>query len=174
MAGRIAYGRVVVFGVLAGGLFGVGQALLHHDVWVGLVTGPGFGLVFAFALRRVAGSTALRGLDFRRRRAVSRALRRGVAVEDAALARPLVDQADSVLAVPYPVRTTRAVFAALGLLGLLIAVLGYLDRGVSGLWGAVPLVALSAVLVVVVLPLGVRQRERVRRSRDATAERHLS
>ncbi|MBW4716409.1 hypothetical protein [Saccharothrix obliqua] len=173
MAQRIRYGKVVLLGLFAGGLFGAGQGVLRDNVWVGLIWGAVFGLVMALVFRRVVGSSALRGLDFGQRRVVSRALRRGVPVEDARLARPLVEQADVALSVPYPVTVMRVVLGALGLLGVLVSVLGFLDEGVAGLGGGVPLVLLSLVFLFVVVPLGARQRERVRRSRDATRDRYL-
>lgn len=171
MARRYSYGRTVLVGLLVGGVFGVYQGLMQDSLVSGLVSGAVFGLVMAVVMRRVWGSTALRGLGFRQRRAVSRALRRGEPVEDPRLTRPLVDQADAVLATPFPVRAMRVVFALPGLLGLALGVTGFLAEGVAGLGGGVPHVVLSLVLLFAVLPLGLRQRERIRRSRQATLER---
>ncbi|QQQ79986.1 hypothetical protein IOD16_17285 [Saccharothrix sp. 6-C] len=174
MAQRMSYGKVVLGGLLAGAVLGVSQGLLHDNVWVGLVMGVLGGTVLAAGLRRSLGSTALRGLDRGRRRAVSRAMRRGEPVEDPRLARPLVDQVDAVLATPFPVKTMRVVFALLCLLGLVVMVLGFADEGAAGLLGGSPLVVISLLMVFVVLPLGQRQRERIRRSQEATRERHLT
>ncbi|MEU6152965.1 hypothetical protein ABZ816_23495 [Actinosynnema sp. NPDC047251] len=159
-------------GVFAGGIFGVAQGLLRDNVWVGLVSGAVFALAMAVVMRRLWGSTALRGLDSRQRRAIVRAMRQGVAVEDSRLARPLMDQADAVLAMPFPLTALRVGFVVLGLLGLLVEVSGFLAEGAAGLGGGVLLVISSLVLLFVVVPLGQRQRERTRRSRDATRERH--
>ena len=172
MAQQIAWGKVVLAGVLAGGVFGVTQGLLRDNLWLGLALGAVFGVTMALVMRRTLGSTALRGLDRRQRRTVSRAMRRGGTVEDARLARPLVEQADVVLATPYPVKSMRVLFVVLGLFGLLLMVLGSLDGGVAGLGSGVLLVILSALLVFVVIPAGRRQRERIRRSQELTRERH--
>ncbi|MEV0682131.1 hypothetical protein AB0I60_36985 [Actinosynnema sp. NPDC050436] len=172
MAQRISYGKVLLVGLLAGVIFGVAQGLLRDNVWVGLAMGTVFGLVMAIMMRKTVGSTALRGLDRGQRRTISRALRRGVPVEDERLARPLVKQADAVLAMPYPDTVLRVVFIILGLLGLLVEVLGFLDEGVSGLGGGALLILFSLLLLLVILPLGHRQRDRVRRSRNATREHH--
>lgn len=172
MAQRISHVKVVLLGVLSGAVFGVSQGLLRDNPWVGLAGGLVFGLVMALTLRRVWGSTALRGLSRRERRAVSRAMRRGETVEDPRLAWPLVDQADAVLATPYPVKAMRVGFVLLGLLGVLISVLGFLDEGVAGAGGGVLPVAVSLLLLFVVIPLSQRQRERIRRSRELTRRRH--
>ncbi|XVS67978.1 hypothetical protein ACQPYE_18610 [Actinosynnema sp. CA-299493] len=173
MAQRISYGKVILVGLLAGAVFGVSQGLVRDNAWVGLVMGVLFGAVMVLVFRRALGSTALRGLDRGQRRTLSRAMRRGEPVEDPRLARPLVDQADAVLAMPFPVKTMRVVFALLALLGAVVMVLGFADEGAAGLLGGLPLVIISLLLVFVVIPLGQRQRERVRRSREATRERHL-
>lgn len=172
MAQRIAYGKVVLVGLLAGGVFGVSQARLHDNPWLGLVMGLLFGGAMAMVMRRTLGSTALRGLDRGQRRTVSRALRRGEPVEDSRLARPLVEQSDVVLATPFPVKSMRVVFVLLGLLGLLVMVLGAGRAGVTGLPSGLLLLALALLLLFVVIPMGLRQRERVLRSREATLERH--
>lgn len=172
VARRISHVKVVLFGVLGGAVFGVSQGLLRMNPWVALAGGLVFGLVMALTFRRALGSTALRGLGRPERRAVSRAMRRGEAVEDPRVARPLVDQADVVLAMPYPVKAMRVGFVLLGLLGVLVSVVGFLDEGVAGAANGVLPVALSLLLLFVVLPLGERQRERVWRSRELTRERH--
>ncbi|RKT54208.1 hypothetical protein [Saccharothrix australiensis] len=172
MAQRVSRGKVVLFGLLAGGLFGVTHGLQRDSLWAGVVFGALFGAVMAVSMRRVWGSTALRGLNFGERRAVSRAMRQGVPVEDPRLARPLVDQADAVLATPFPLKTLRVMFALPGLLGLVVGVLGFLDEGPAGLVAGVPLLVIALVLLFVVIPFGLRQRERVRRSRDVTRERY--
>ncbi|MEU5692434.1 hypothetical protein [Actinosynnema sp. NPDC020468] len=163
--------RVVLGGVLSGVLVGGSQGVLRGSVWVGLASGVAFGLVMAVVMRRSWGRTALRGLDSGRRRDVVRALRRGVPVEDPRLAGPLVDQADAVLSLPFPVTALRVVFGSTALLGLLVGVPVFLDRGVAGLLGGGPLLVLGLVLLFVVLPLARRRRDLVRRSRDATRDR---
>ncbi|MEU4768560.1 hypothetical protein AB0H12_35470 [Actinosynnema sp. NPDC023794] len=175
MAQRVAYGRVVLGGLLAGGVLGVSQGLLHDNPWVGVAMGLLFGGTMAVVMRRTLGSTALHGLDRSQRRTVSRALRRGEPVEDSRLARPLIEQSDVVLATPFPVKSMRVVFVLLGLLGLLgllVMVLGAGRAGVTGLPSGLLLLVLALLLLFVVIPVGRRQRERVLRSREATLERH--
>ncbi|WP_367128510.1 hypothetical protein [Saccharothrix sp. HUAS TT1] len=169
MAQRVSRVKVVLLGLLVGGVFGLGQGLLRGNAWVGLVMGVVFGVVMALTMRRVWGSTALRGLDRGQRRTISRAMRRGEPVEDPRLARPLVDQVDAVLAMPYPVWTMRVVFILMGLLGLAVVVLD-LRSGQVG--SGVLLVVLSLVMLFVVMPLSQRQRERFAVSQQATRERH--
>ncbi|MEU4746838.1 hypothetical protein AB0G02_41165, partial [Actinosynnema sp. NPDC023658] len=171
MAQRVSHVKVALTGLLAGGLFGVSQGLLHGNLWLGLGMGVLFGGGMALLMRRVWGSTALKGLDRGQRRAVSRAMRRGEPVDDPRLARPLVDQVDAVLAMPYPATVLRVVFVLLGLFGLLVIVLDSLDEGRLEIGGGAMLVVVS-LLMLSIVPLGLRQRERFRRSQDATRQRH--
>lgn len=157
-------------GLLAGGMFGVAQGLLRDNVWVGLGMGLFFGLGMGLAMRHVWGSTALDGLDRRRRRTISRAMRRGEPVEDPRLARPLVDQVDAFLAVPHPVWTVRVLFGLLALLGLVVTVLE-LRKG-DGVGGGALLLVISLAMLFGLLPWVARQRDRFRRSREATRQRH--
>lgn len=172
MAQRVSVGKVVLLGLLAGGLFGVVQGLLRDNGWVGLGTGVFFGLGMAVVMRRLWGSTAMRGLSRQQRRVVSRAIRRGEPVEDPQLARPLVDQADAVLATPHPVQASRVLMALFGLFGLLVVVVEFRDGGVAAVGSGVLLVVFSLVMLFVVIPWSGRQRERCGQAREATRRRH--
>lgn len=169
---KVSYRKAVLVGLLAGALFGAVQVLWHGDVLLGVLMGAFFALVMTAVMWRVWGSTALRGLDSGQRRAASRALRRGEPVEDTRLARPLVDQAEAVLGTPHPVTAMRVAFVLMGVLGLVVAGLGLRAEGAVGLLGGAPLVLLALLMLFVVLPLARRQRERFRRSAEATRARH--
>ncbi|MEU7526706.1 hypothetical protein AB0A74_13310 [Saccharothrix sp. NPDC042600] len=170
MARRTSNRKAVLMGLLAGAMFGVTQGLLRDNVWVGLVMGLFFGLGMGLAMRHVWGSTALNGLDRRERRAISRAMRRGEPVEDPRLARPLVDQVDAFLAMPFPVWAVRVLFGLLAVLGLVVAVLEF--RGGEGVGGGVLLLVISLAMLFGLLPWVSRQRARFRQSQEATWRRH--
>ncbi|MCE6998225.1 hypothetical protein LZG04_26005 [Saccharothrix sp. S26] len=172
MAQRVSYGKVVLLGLFAGGVFGVSQGLLHDSVWYGLIMGVLCGGAMAVVMRRVLGSTALRGLDRGQRRAVSRAMRRGEPVEDPRLARPLVDQADAVLSMPYPAKSLRVGAAVVGAFGLVTMVVGFRSEGPAGLGGGALLLVLSLLVLFALVPAIRRQRERMLRSQEVTRERH--
>lgn len=168
MAGTFSVRLVVLRGLLAGVLFGGIYGWLRENVWVGLIMGAVFGLVMALVLRRQWGSTAFRGLDREQRRAVRRALRRGEAVDDPHLATPLLEAADAVIATPFPVRTYRAVYALVGVPGIVVLALGLPEDGWSAVLVGVPLIAMSLLALFVVLPVVQRQRERAARSAERT------
>ncbi|NUT96468.1 MAG: hypothetical protein HOY78_31010 [Saccharothrix sp.] len=170
MAQRTSNRKAALMGLVAGGLFGLTQGLLRDNVWVGLGTGLFFGVAMTLAMRRVWGSTALDGLDRHQRRAVSRAMRRGEPVEDARLARPLVDQVDAFLAMPNPVWPLRVLFGLTALLGLAVTVLDIRAGQVIGT--GVLLLIIALAMLFGFLPLMARQRAHFRRSQEATRQRH--
>lgn len=162
--------RVIGLGVLSGVLFGAVMGWLNNDVWAGLAGGATYGVFMAVVMRHQWGSTALAGLDRGQRRHVTRAMRRGEAVDDPKLARPLVESANATLAMPFPLRTLRVVFALLIVLGVAVAILDVVN-GRAPAATSVLLALFGAVFLFVVTPWNVRQRDRAAQSRQATQGR---
>ena len=171
MAEKISYKQVVLQGVVSGAVFGGALGWMRQNLWVGLLSGAAFGLVMAVVLRKQWGSKAFRGLDRGQRRTVRRAMRRGEAVDDPRLARPLLEAVDGVLGTPFPVVLYRVVYALPGALALFLVALNVPDDGWSAVVSGLPLLLISGVLLFVLLPIVRRQRGRVARAAELTLAR---
>jgi hypothetical protein len=102
-----------------------------------------------------------------------RSLRRGVAVDDPRLVRPSVEHASAILAVPQSRKVVFWVFGIVLALGVAASILGIADRGWSGAATGLPPIAISLVMIFVVVPGSLRQRERVARSAEETKRRYM-
>ncbi|MBE1462988.1 hypothetical protein [Kibdelosporangium phytohabitans] len=162
--------RVVALGLASGVLFGATMGFLNDNVWVGVVGGVYFGVFMAVVMRRSWEARPLKGLDRSQRRHVARTMRRGEAMDDAKLARPLVESANALLATPFPVVLMRAVFVLMFVLGAAVVVLDVVDGEVPAVSGVL-LMLFSLVFLFAVVPMGIRQRERADRSKRATQSR---
>lgn len=162
--------RVIGMAVLSAVVFGAVMAFISDDVWAGVIGGAIYGVGMALFMRHIWGSAAFKGLDRRQRRHVMRTMRRGEPIDKPELAGPLVEQANALLAVPYPVTLFRIIFGltlALGVTTLVLDIAG--DDAFE--WNGVLLIVLSLVLLFVVLPYNRRQRERIAQSKAATESR---
>ncbi|MFC0107092.1 hypothetical protein [Kibdelosporangium aridum] len=110
-------GRVVGMGLLTGLLFGAAMWYLNDDIWAGVIGGVAYGGVMAALMRNLWGSRAFKGLDRAQRKRVLRTMRRGEPMDDPELARPLVEQASAILAVPFSHMWLRIVFGLMFALG---------------------------------------------------------
>ncbi len=163
-------GRVVGMGLLTGLLFGAAMWYLNDDIWAGVIGGVAYGGVMAALMRNLWGSRAFKGLDRAQRKRVLRTMRRGEPMDDPELARPLVEQASAILAVPFSHMWLRIVFGLMFALGATGGILALVDGRTPG-WSSVFLVLFALVMIFVVVPANGRQRARIAQSKQATESR---
>ncbi|GAA1296936.1 hypothetical protein [Saccharothrix xinjiangensis] len=171
--GKSPVKSVIVLGLLVCVLFGVALAFAWElrNLWVMLIAGAVIAVVAGVVARRLWEPGAFRALDREQRRAVRRAVRRGEAVDDPRLARPLVEVARAVLGAPYSPGLYRVLYGLPGALGLLVIVLSVPDDGWSSVAFQLPLVLLSLVMLFVLPPVVRRRRVRAARAAELTLAR---
>ncbi|MET0133762.1 MAG: hypothetical protein ABW215_09225 [Kibdelosporangium sp.] len=168
---NFSVGRVVVMSALQGAVFGLVAGLISQQLWIGVLAGVFFGLIMGITMRRVYGSTALSGLDRAQRKQILRALRRGEPVDDPQLAEPAIRHARVVAEMPLKPTFARIAAGVMLVLGLATAGFGVASRGWAGLWSGGMLAVMALVLLFVLVPLGIRQRQRAEQSARATEEK---
>lgn len=115
-------------------------------------------------------SKAFRGLGREQRRAVREALRRGEAVDDPALVRPLLEAVEGVLATPFPATAFRVVIGLAAALNLFSAAVSVPDHWLAALSRGSMAVFLL-VMLFAVPPMVRRGRERAARAAELTVAR---
>jgi hypothetical protein len=164
--------RVVKYGLGIAVVVGVVVGLVLRNWALGAVGGVVAGLALAWALRSYLGSTALDGVDRGQRKLIGRALRRGEAVTDPALAPQLIATGEAVLGIrkvsPKTMWTfTWCVFGlgALILFGWLAKVDGATQYAPFGF-----ILAGGGVALLVTVPLAERSRRKIRQAIQRTRD----
>jgi hypothetical protein len=158
--------RVVKYGLGIAVVVGVVAGLVLRNWALGAVAGVVAGLALAWALRSYLGSTALDGTDRGQRKLIGRALRRGEAVTDPALAPQLIATGEAVLGIRKvsPKAMWTFTWCVLGLGVLVLA--GWLAKvdGAAQYTFLGFVMAGGGLVLVVTGPLAERNRRMIRQS----------